>query len=192
MTVRFQDPVEGLHPLNTHFKTVHRGSPDVEVGGGNHDVVGRGLAPLLGWYPIDVLHFPIRSFEQFERKFIRRWQLESAAGNTMNPYYELVRDAQQEGRIAELYDSYLVDADRLARGLAAGSLVEDVRLRDALRTLRRTDSLGVDSSEIDRGYLVELGYIEERSPFVRAERSIEALEARVSRLERGMAHRLRA
>src|SRR6266571_810539 len=109
MTVRSQKPIRGIHPLNTHFKTVHRASGDVEVGGGNHDVIGRGLTPLRSWYPIDVLHFPIRSLEQFERKFLRWWQITSVDGEASNPYYNRVRDLHREGRIAEEYDSYVVD-----------------------------------------------------------------------------------
>ena len=192
MTVRSQRPTPGVHPFNPHFKTVHRASVDVQVGGGNHDVSGSGLKPLHGWYPIDVLHFPIRSFEQFERKFLRWWQITAVDGEASNPYYNEVRDARGEGRIAELYEPFVVDDAELARGLADGTLVEDTRLRDAFRALRRRDELFVDRSEVDGGYLVELGYIEEHSPFVRAERSIEALEARVARLERRIAHRSRA
>jgi hypothetical protein len=193
MTIRSQRPIPGIHPLNTHFKTVHRASAEVEVGGGNHDVRGRGLTPVFGWYPIDVLHFPIRSLEQFERKFVRWWQITSVDGEASNPYYNVVRDAHREGRIAELYEPFVVDDEQLARGLADGTLVEDTRLRDALRSLRRESvDLKVGKSEVDPGYLLELGYIEENGPFVRAERSIETLEARVSRLERGVARRLRA
>ncbi len=191
MTVRSQTMTSGPHPFNPHFKTVHRASPEVEVGGGNHDVIGRGLTPLFGWYPIDILHFPIRSLDQFERKFMRWWQITAVDGEASNPYYNLVRDAHQEGRIAQLYEPFLVDDEQLSRGLADGTLVEDTRLRDALRSLRRQDTahLEVPESEVDRGYLVELGSLEDHSPFVRAQRSIEALEARVSRLENGIARR---
>jgi Glycosyl transferase family 2 len=192
MTVRSQKPVDELHPFNTHFKTAHRSSPDVEVGGGNHDVKGRGLSPLFGWYPIDVLHFPMRSLEQFERKFIRHCEVTSVDGVPTNPFYGVVRDAQREGRIAEMYDSYLVDDQRLALGLADGTLAEDTRLRDALRSLRRAHAadMEVGDSEVDDGYLVEFGYIEDHSPFVRAQQRIEALDARLSRLESSITERM--
>ena len=192
MTVRSQKPTPGVHPFNTHFKTLHRGSPDVEVGGGNHDVTGRGLTPLFGWYPIDVLHFPIRSLDQFERKFMRWWQITSVEGEASNPYYNVVRDAHREGRIAELYAPFVVDDQQLERGLVDGTLVEDTRLRDALRSLRQQDTawLATREAEVDRGYLVELAYLEDHSPFVRAQRGIEALEARVSRLENRLTGRV--
>jgi hypothetical protein len=192
MRFRSQRTTPGVHPFNPHFKTIHRGSPDVEVGGGNHDVAGRGLTPLAGWYPVDVLHFPIRSLEQFERKFMRWWQITAVDGEASNPYYNEVRDAHREGRITELYEPFVVDDEQLASGLEAGTLIEDTRLRDALRSLRQRGSLklGVDDSNVDRGYLLELGYIEEHSPLARAQQSIDALEARVAHLERGIARRL--
>jgi hypothetical protein len=192
MTIRTNKTTHGPHPFNPHFKTIHRASPDVEVGGGNHDVTGSGLIPLFGWYPIDILHFPIRSLAQFESKFMRWWQLTSVDGEASNPYYNVVRDAHREGRIAELYEPFVVDDEQLARGLADGTLVEDTRLRDALRSLRHEGALPREPSEpdADRGYLVALSYIEDHSPFVRAQRSVDDLEARVSALERGIARRL--
>jgi Glycosyl transferase family 2 len=192
MTIRSQKPCRELHPFNTHFKTMHRASTDVEIGGGNHDAHGRGLRPLPAWYPVDVLHFPIRSLEQFERKFMRHYHVTLVDGEPTNPFYKLVRDAQREGRMEELYRSYLVDDRHLERGLADGTVVEDTRLRDSLRRLRSQDShsLDVDEPEIDPGYLVEFGYLEDHSPFVRAQRSLEVLEARVSRLESIITRRL--
>jgi Glycosyl transferase family 2 len=190
MTVRSQSPVDDLHPLNTHSKTVHRASPEVEVGGGNHDAIGRGLTPLYGWYPIDVLHFPIRSHDQFERKFMRWWQITSVEGEATNPFYNRIRDAQREGRLREMYDSFVVDDDSLARGLADGTLVEDTRLRDALRSLRDAARLELHDSALDSGYLVEFGYLEDHTPFARAQRRIDALEARLSHVESGLPVRL--
>jgi hypothetical protein len=192
MTIRTHETTRGVHPFNPHFKTVHRASADVEVGGGNHDVSGSGLTPLSGWYPIDILHFPIRSLEQFERKFLRWWQITAVDGVASNPYYNVVRDAHREGRISELYEPFVIDDEQLARGLAEGTLVEDTRLRDALSSLRRRHGVRFDAgdSQVDPGYLLELGYVEDHSPFIRVQRSIEALEARISRLESGLTRRL--
>ena len=161
------------------------------VGGGNHDAIAPGLEPLYGWYPIDVLHFPIRSLEQFERKFIRHWRVTSGNGSAKasNPFYDIVREAQLEGRIAELYDSYVAAGERLARGLADGTFVEDTRLRDALRSLRQ-GTLELGESEVDTGYLTELGYVEDHTPFLRAQQRVDALETRLSRLESRMIGRV--
>jgi hypothetical protein len=192
MTIRSQKTTAGVHPFNPHFKTIHRASPDVEVGGGNHDVSGRGLMPLPGWYPIDVLHFPIRSLEQFEQKFVRWWQLTQVDGVASNPYYNEVRDAHRQGRLAELFEPYVVEDEELARGLADGTLVEDTRLRDALRALRRHDSatLELPESKVDSSYLMDLAYVEDHAPYASAQRRIDALEARADRVENSLLARI--
>jgi Glycosyl transferase family 2 len=192
MTIRTHKTTRGIHPFNPHFKTVHRASADVEVGGGNHDVTGTGVTPLFGWYPIDILHFPLRSLAQFERKFLRWWQITAVDGEASNPYYNVVRDAHREGRVHELYEPLVVDNEELAQGLSDGTLVEDTRLWDALRSIRRKGTLqtGGGDATVDRGYLLELGYVEEHSPLVRAQQSLDALEARVAHLESGIARRL--
>jgi Glycosyl transferase family 2 len=191
MTIRTHETTHGIHPFNPHFKTVHRASGRVEVGGGNHDVKAPGLTPLFGWYPIDILHFPIRSLDQFERKFLRWWEITAVDGEASNPYYNEVRDAHSEGRIPELYEPLVVDDRQLAAGLADGTFVEDTRLRDALRSLRRQRTLdSVEEPTVDGGYLLELGYLEDHSPFARAQHSVDALEARVARLENSLGRRL--
>jgi glycosyltransferase involved in cell wall biosynthesis len=69
MIVRLCAPVTGRdHTFSPHFKTAHRGNPEVDIGGGNHEVYGPRTSPLLGWYPFDVLHFPLRSSEQCTEK----------------------------------------------------------------------------------------------------------------------------
>ena len=192
MTIRTHQTTRGVHPFNPHFKTVHRAAPDVEVGGGNHDVSGSGLTPLFGWYPIDILHFPIRSLAQFERKFLRWWQITSIDGVAPNPFMNTVREAHRAGSVGDLYRQFVVDSAELAAGMADGTLVEDTRLRDALRSLRRHGSIDrrLGDATIDPGYLLELGYIEDHSAFARAQQSVDALETRVARLESGIARRL--
>ena len=48
----------------------------------------------------------------------------------------LLDEALREGRVEAFYDSFAVDDKALARGLDAGTLAVDTRLRDALRALR--------------------------------------------------------
>src|SRR5947207_6641812 len=184
MTIRTNQTTHGVHPFNPHFKTLHRATADVEVGGGNHDVSGTGLNPLFGWYPIDILHFPIRSLEQFERKFLRWWQITAVDGEASNPYYNEVHAAHREGRIHELYEPFVVDDAQLASGSRDGTLIEDTRLSDALRSLHHGGTIETDlsGSAPDDGYLLELDYVEERSAFTRAQHTVDALEARITRL----------
>ena len=72
MTVRVLNPgAEDNSPYSPRFKAAHRSDPEVKVLSGNHQAIGRDLRALTGWYPIDVLHFPFRSLEQFSEKLLR-------------------------------------------------------------------------------------------------------------------------
>jgi hypothetical protein len=186
MTVRRAVPVtHRQHAFGPHFKTAHRADPQVEVGGGNHDAAVRGL-PLYGWYPIDVLHFPIRSLEQCERKYVQHF--EWRRGQAMDAYMRSAYEAYREGRMREFYESEVVDEDALARGLHEGTLAIDTRLRDALRSL---PTLSFADAVVDEGYLSELGTLEEFGTFANAQRRADALDARLSVLERSLPSRVR-
>ena len=84
MTVRLARPAFHHHPLSTHSKSVHRAVADVRIGRGNHEAFGDGLVPLRGWYPFEILHFPVRSLEHCVRKYVdavRRAGEERGEGN---------------------------------------------------------------------------------------------------------------
>ena len=107
---------------------------------GNHALVGRSFIPLRGWYPIEVLHFPVRSLEQWEQKnliTLTGWQENPRGFGTA--YHEKVAEAHRQGRMDEHYASLTVDDGDLARGIEEGSLTIDTRLRDILSALRRSD-----------------------------------------------------
>jgi hypothetical protein len=201
MTIRICAPVTHEdHAFSPHFKTAHRADPDVRVGGGNHEVYGDQLLPLVGWYPFDVLHFPIRSLEQCERKY-RQWRALDAVGRrSPDPRRATAYAAFDEGRSVEFYESHLVGDDVLERGLQEGTLAVDTRLRDALRSLRPTFAsvnhdvaspvrdeprLRFATAERDEHYLSELGALEDASARSRTERRVESLEHRLAALENG-------
>jgi hypothetical protein len=78
-----------------------------------------------GWEPIFVFHFPVRSYEQFERK---------VALKATNPTHDLDKqradlvEARRRGELPGLYASRLIDDGELQRRLAEGDLCEDRRL----------------------------------------------------------------
>lgn len=51
-------------------KVCHRGAPDVEVAQGNHSVSGGGPQGRTVEGQLEVLHVPVRSAQQFERKIV--------------------------------------------------------------------------------------------------------------------------
>jgi hypothetical protein len=178
MTVRVCNPgAEENSPYSPRYKTAHRGHPGVTVMPGNHTALAEGLRPLAGWYPIDVLHFPIRSLQQSTDKLLR-W-----AALAPSQFRTLASDAHRAGRMRAFYQSHVVDDEGLARGLADGTLAVDTRLRDALRVLRAGGSLTFAVGEVDAGYLSELSALADADPDVLAHQRAAELDARLSALQ---------
>jgi hypothetical protein len=145
---------------------------------GNHRALGRGLDAIPGWYPIDVLHFPIRSLRHFTEKYLRQRAL------LRTRFGERVNEAHEAGRVGELYESYVMDDMELARGIADGTLAVDTRLRDALRTLRTTEArLTFADAVVDEAYLREVAALEDGDPHAHAHRKVEDIEARLAAIE---------
>jgi hypothetical protein len=188
MVVRRCVPVTREHHVfGPHYKTAHRAVPDVSVGGGNHDASGEGLLPLYGWYPIDILHFPIRSFEQCVKKYTQHYEWRQ--GKSLDAYMAAAYEAIRQGRMREFYEAEVVGDDELARGVRDGTFAIDTRLRDALRTL--PSPLNFFASEVDQGYVSEVGTLEEFSALARGQERADALESRLAALERTFRARLR-
>jgi hypothetical protein len=189
-TAPINDPTSLFRP---NLKAVHRGEPNVTLSAGAHTLLESDLVPMRGWYPIELLHFPIRSFTQCDRKYAH---LRDALGQSRNAYYEDVHRARQQGRFAEFYESLVVDDDALERGIDAGSLVIDTRLRDALRTLRLEGgafalpeagesrlSFPRPTVVDDAAYAVDVAALGE-ADVVRLQRRLDTLEPRLLALER--------
>jgi len=187
MTVRVSNPGTAENsPYSPRFKTAHRADPRVTVLGGNHRAIGEDLLPLRGWYPIDVLHFPMRSLQQCREKYLRWWQVAPSV------FRIAAYDADRDGRMREFYESYVVDDDMLEAGVADGTLAVDTRLRDSLRRLRAGDQLTFADDTIDESYLSELSALANTDPRVLAQQKTEALETRLAALEgRGLGRRRR-
>jgi hypothetical protein len=180
MTVRVCNPgADDNSPYSPRFKAMHRGDPKVTVLPGSNRVLGPGLDPLSGWYPIDVFHFPIRSFEHFREKYLRWWALLGTR------FSEAVHEAQSRGALRELYESYVIDDEALAKGVEDDTLAIDTRLRDAIRSLRARPSrpLTFSADAVDAAYLAELAILEDGDPHAHAHRKTEDLEARLAAVE---------
>ena len=206
MTVRLA-PVAPVNdpttPWRPNAKVIHRAHPQVVVRKGNHSVEGVPLQPLRGWSPVEVLHFPWRSSIHATQK------ANHFSPETMYHVMGLAHEAQAAGDLGERYDAFVIDDHTLERGLAEGSLVEDTRVRDALRVLAGVGEVSADMSKRrfavvsdasaltfarptvvdDAAYAVDLAVYAE-AELVRAQRRLDDLEQRVAALERGLGHRL--
>ena len=137
MTVRLCTPAFHHHPLSTHSKSAHRAARDVRSGRGNHEAFGEGLLPLRGWYPFEILHFPVRSLEQCVRKYVTQFvALEKNADKGIPEHMATAYHAYRAGRLEAFYEPLVVDDAALAEGMADGRLAIDERLRDVLRGIR--------------------------------------------------------
>ena len=132
MTVRRPPAAEGTSPFHAERKLAHRGDADVVVRKGNHDVVASRLLPLRDWFPLDVLHFPIRSVAQLERKYLTR-QGELADPKSATLHVRALVDAIGTDGAEAVFRQLLVDDGALAAGLEDGRYTIDTRVRDALR-----------------------------------------------------------
>ena len=143
MTLRFSphapvnDPVSPFRPY--HPKVGHRADSTVVVHRGNHALPESRHLPVVGWYPIEVLHFPIRTVRQAKEKLVSWAQ---ALGAQARGADVAAARAMGSGDVNTSVASYLLDEAAIQRGLRAGVLVEDLRLRErfaACSQLRRKD-----------------------------------------------------
>lgn len=188
-TAPINDPASSFRPV---AKVAHRAHREIVVEQGNHDVSGAGLHTLRSWYPIELFHFPLRSAEQLARKHqntLAAWQ-ENLRGDLAR-----ARSLAGQGISRAFYERVALDDNAVENGVAAGLLVEDTRLRDALRTLRE----GVDgfrrppahgelahfdkpSLRENAAYAAELLSLAD-ADLVRFGRRVDELTARVAALE---------
>ncbi len=147
MTVRearFRRPAKSAHRANPRISL--RGPHPVEIWAGGSPYRGLVGKPVLRTgaehreddplelliaptFPVGVLHFPVRSFEQYRRR------VEIARDNGQlerNPDARAVRDAYEEGRLEEVYERLTLDDAAVARGIDEGWLVEQTGFRDCL------------------------------------------------------------
>jgi glycosyl transferase family 2 len=185
MTARYCAPSFHPHPLSTHSKSVHRATADVRVGRGNHEAFGSGLLPLRGWYPFEILHFPVRSLEHCRHKYVTQFvALERNAEKGIPGHMAEAYRAYLAGDLDSFYAPLVVDDERLARGLEDGIYAIDDRLRDRLQGLgfgQVADA--ADTSFARRGANEAAAFAAEYSALQEADLGL-ALGARVDSLER--------
>jgi hypothetical protein len=179
MQAAINDPTNPFRPAR---KATHRAHPGVRVRDGNHDVEGAPLVTLHGWYPLEVFHLPLRSRAQVETKY---------AGGARRG----LRFVPDEDRLDAAADPLVVDDAELQRGLAENLLVEDTRLRDALRTLagaaplpagaefRRETLVFPRPSVVDDALFAVEAAVVSQADDVRVRRQVDDLELRVQTLE---------
>jgi hypothetical protein len=155
-------------------------------------VIDSPFAPLRGWFPIEVFHFPLRSAAQCEHKARLQRDAWEHIERTPTAYHAQMFEALENGTIGRYYDAQVVSDAELEDGVASGRLVVDTRLRDALRQIAggatglefQTPTL-VDEAT----YAVEAAVLGE-ADVVRLQRRLDALEHRLASVEHGLPNRI--
>jgi hypothetical protein len=187
MTARLCEPSFHPHPLSIHFKSAHRGVADVRVGRGNHEAFGHGLVALRGWYPIEILHFPVRSLEHCLRKYVTQSvALERNAEKGIPGHMAEAYSAYHAGALDDFYAPLVVDDDALERRIERRELAIDIRLRDRLAGLGFGAGAGARFGPPDASILEDAAYAGEFSALQEADLG-PALGTRVDDLERRLA-----
>jgi hypothetical protein len=195
LTVRFSalapinDPASLYKPIR---KVIHRGHPAIQLTRGNHAVVDNPFAPLRGWFPVEVLHFPLRSVAQCERKARLQGNAWRHIDRTPTAYHAQMFEALAGGTIAEYYEAQVVSDADVEAGVATGRLVVDTRLRDALRRIGAGEkSLDFPTPTLpdEATYAVEAAALGE-ADVVRLQRRLDTLEQRLATVERSLPNRV--
>jgi hypothetical protein len=104
---------------------------------GNHQVYGAS-GPICETEDIEIFHFPIRTYSQYERKiqlggaaYARNKVLHPLAGATWRALYQ----HYLAGQLPKAYAQALVTPADIQRGLQSGRFVQDTRLQAFLGRL---------------------------------------------------------
>ncbi len=118
-------------------KLIHRGSRDIAVTDGNHNALRDGKAiPSVRNAGIEILHVPIRSYGQLERKI--RQGAEALKRNkrvspgTGDSWQKIYANHLSQGTLSVYYDSLRPSSAAIATQLIRGELIDDRRLQKAL------------------------------------------------------------
>ena len=179
MVVRREPARDPVDPYCANAKVVHRAVPDIVVSLGNHDASASGVVLLRDWVPFEILHFPIRSREQLERKYVTGRSSRLLAGPEMVPRH-MTQMAEELRRGAdEVYRRLVVDGVELEVGLASGFLSVDTRLRDWLHG----DSTATRSVADDVEFAEEVDAMFSLDSSVRLVERVNTFEQRLAAVE---------
>jgi glycosyl transferase family 2 len=119
-------------------KVAHRAFPDVRVKPGNHNAeLGGRKRRRAPANTIEILHFPVRSYDQWFRKI-----MEGSAAYDSNPNLQpgiaagwryLREHYVRTGKLRELYNSLAIQGSEITDAADGANLIVDIRLRDFLR-----------------------------------------------------------
>jgi hypothetical protein len=164
--------------FHSQVKIAHRGQANVWVTRGNHDVYGDGLALLRDWFPLEVLHFPVRDIPQMAAKFSRRT-------DTPAPSVVAMQARIAARGVEAVFESLCVSNDQLAAEVERGSVAVDLRLSKAFRCEEASIATLPPAVSPETQPEAERTYVADIAAFMHTD-SVVVLERRLNDLERAL------
>lgn len=118
-------------------KVCHRAAADIQVAQGNHSVSRAGRVLPSAPAALTILHFPLRSYRQFENKIVKggaAYERNRELGRNVGATWRELYVAWKRGELEAYYRAQVPDAGAVARGLASGRYVRDGRLQQFFRS----------------------------------------------------------
>lgn len=119
-------------------KVAHRARPDITVLQGNHEVTAPGLGDCVDDGRLEILHYPARTREQFERSvrnggsaYRANSELPPEVGAAVRWLYERL----EAGKLEQVWCDLTCTDEEIAAGVAEGRFTEDRRVADHLASL---------------------------------------------------------
>jgi glycosyltransferase involved in cell wall biosynthesis len=138
LTLQDRRPLERMNELGIHAHAtpdaVHIGAADIEVAQGNHFVNLEQDGDLPDDLGLEVLHFPWRSWEQFEGKVEKSGRAYASNPELQpSPNHHGMREYRRylDGVLFPYYVLRHPEAAEVEAGIADGSLVRDLRVAEA-------------------------------------------------------------
>lgn len=114
-------------------KVCHRGIEIIKVDQGNHNILWpKGLA-VFPQTPIEILHFPLRSYAQFENKIVKggaAYERNTDLSPKMGSTWRMLYKKWQRGKLYKYYQKQVWTDAWIQRGTDKGLLAHDSRLKD--------------------------------------------------------------
>ena len=119
-------------------KVAHRAHASIVINQGNHDV-SNITTSILQSQSIEIFHFPLRGYSQFENKIIkggaayeRNTTIKGEEGRTWKTLY---KQHKQEKNLSHYYNSQTLNKLDISKELENKSIIEDKRLVHYLKNL---------------------------------------------------------
>lgn len=117
-------------------KVAYRGRRNVSISVGNHKINGNRFKRILSKEisSIDILHFPFRSYEQYEKSVINKGT-EWAKRQKHNMKGELLK-LYKEGKLMDYYNNKILNEKEIEAGLKSGRFIIDDRIKNKLNSIQ--------------------------------------------------------